>query len=60
MTWNKQALENLPTLCTGQSEDLKIETKDVRVWLSRLDGTVSIEQNVNGVWKLVSEGDECI
>ena len=30
-----QELESLPTLCVGQAEDLKVETNDIRIWLSR-------------------------
>jgi hypothetical protein len=30
-------LESLPTLATGQAEDLKIETTLTRVWLSRVE-----------------------
>ena len=29
-------LNRLPTLSTGQTDDLKLDTGDVRVWLSRL------------------------
>lgn len=29
-------MESLPTLCTGQADDLKIDTGTVRVWLSRM------------------------
>lgn len=29
-------LESLPTLSQGQADDLKIKTKDTRVWLSRM------------------------
>tara|TARA_R110002051_G_scaffold183184_1_gene252769 strand:+ start:52 stop:243 length:192 start_codon:yes stop_codon:yes gene_type:complete len=37
-------LEALPTLCTGQADDLKIEADGVRIWLGRVeDGTVFIE-----------------
>jgi len=32
----KSALSQLPTISQGQAEDLKIETQEFRVWLSRL------------------------
>ena len=49
-------LEALPTLSVAQCDDLKIETEDTRVWLSRLgveDGEpynnkVTIEKLVGG------------
>ena len=45
-----EAVAELPTLFQGHSEDLKIETENYRVWLSRVDNTVSIEELVNGRW----------
>lgn len=30
-----QELEAMPTLTVGQADDLKVETEDVRIWLSR-------------------------
>lgn len=58
-----EELEDLPTLCQGQADDLKIETADIRVWLCRcdtLDGMpydnqVTIEARVNGRWQAVDE-----
>ena len=51
-------LESLSTLSVGQAEDLKIETVNRRVWLSRCkkeDGEpynnkVTEEQYLNGRW----------
>ena len=51
-------LKRLPTLSVGQAEDLKIETANIRVWLSRCkveDGEpynnkVTEEQYLNGRW----------
>lgn len=51
-------LEGLPTLCTGQAEDLKLETANIRVWLSRCkkedgepyDNKVTVEQYIDGRW----------
>lgn len=48
-------LENLPTISEGQADDLKIETKNIRIWLSRLtkedgqpyDNEVTIEEYRN-------------
>jgi hypothetical protein len=51
------ALEKMPTLHSGQFDNLKIETSDRRVWLSRLtaeDGethAVTIEHKVAGRWE---------
>jgi len=55
MNFNKEELEKLPTISQGQADDLKIETDTLRVWLSRVDGSVSVEQLVNGRWELISE-----
>ena len=51
-------LKSLPTLSVGQAEDLKIETANRRVWLSRCkkeDGEpynnkVTEEQYLDGRW----------
>jgi hypothetical protein len=51
-------LNALPTLCVGQADDLKVETANMRVWLSRctvedgepFNNRVSIESNVNDRW----------
>jgi len=52
-------LESLPTITVGQTDDLKIETEDTRVWLSRMtvedgercDNLVSVEKlNEGGRW----------
>ena len=51
-------LKRRPTLSIGQAEDLKIETANIRVWLSRCkkeDGEpynnkVTEEQYLNGRW----------
>lgn len=51
-------LNKMPTISSGQADDLKYETKDLRIWLSRLtiaDGMeynnqVSIDMNRNGTW----------
>ena len=56
-------LEILPTLAVGQADDLKIETENKRVWLSRMtveDGMpynnmVSIEKLQNGCWSTMEE-----
>jgi hypothetical protein len=51
-------LQDLPTLCIGHSQNLKIETPTVRVWLSRCgiadgmpyDNQVEVEQLIDGRW----------
>ena len=51
-------LDNLPTLCEGHMDDLKVDTGDMRVWLSRMtiaDGApfnngVTIERLIDGRW----------
>lgn len=54
-------LKALPTLTTGQADNLKIETENTRVWLSRCtveDGEpynnkVTVEQYINDKWQIV-------
>lgn len=57
-------LENLPTLAQGQADDLKIKTKYIQVWLSRMtkedgmpyDNQVTIERlNSSYNWVTVSQ-----
>jgi len=55
---NLEYLKSLPTLATGQADDLKIEEEYTRVWLSRCtvaDGEpynnkVTVERLINGQW----------
>lgn len=54
-------LAALPTLCVGQTDDLKVDTGTVRVWLSRCDVEdgelyayrVTVEKRQNGRWEEV-------
>lgn len=56
-------LEAMETLATGQADDLKVETEDTRVWLSRCsvedgepyDHKVSVEQYDDRRWNTVEE-----
>lgn len=58
MQYSADDLEAMPTLATGQTDDLKIDTGTERVWLARTgiaDGEpynnrVTIEALVNGRW----------
>ena len=47
-------LEGLPTLHQGQCCDCKIDTGNVRVWLCRVAGGVTIENCLNGRWVTVA------
>lgn len=54
-------LETLPTLCTAQADDLKVETDTKRIWLSRCgvadgmpyDNQVSVEVYKGNRWEVV-------
>lgn len=54
-------LKSLPTLCTGQTSDLKIETPKKRIWLARTGVTdgefcnnkVSVEVYKNRRWEVI-------
>jgi len=56
-------LYNMPTLCVGQTDNLKIETPDTRVWLARtgvedgepFNNRVTIEAIIDRRWKVVAE-----
>jgi hypothetical protein len=50
-----KSLDSLPTLATGQADDLKIDTGNRRVWVSRVDGSVSVERLKNGRWEIVDD-----
>jgi hypothetical protein len=53
--------ESRPTLCTGQADNLKVETSTTRVWLSRCsvedgepyDNKITVERLRNGRWEEV-------
>ena len=55
-------LQGRPTLSQSHCEDLKVQTDDMRVWLSRMtvddgaayDNEVTIERLVDGRWRKVS------
>lgn len=58
-----QELQDMPTIDSGHTDDLKVDTGTVRVWLSRLtveDGMpynnqVTVEQLIDGTWQTVKE-----
>lgn len=61
----RESLAARPVLAQGQADDLVIEAKvgavrrSVRVWLSRVDGTVSVEaQGFDGSWYTCEPEDE--
>ena len=58
VNFNKKELEKLPTLCQGQADDLKIDNGKIRVWISRVDNSISVEQLIEGSWILIGEGDK--
>lgn len=53
-----EELESLPTLSVGQADDLKVDTGNTRVWLSRCsvedgepyDNKVTVERLAEGRW----------
>ena len=61
--WTAEELEEMPTISCGQADNLKIETEDMRVWLSRCgvedgmpyDNMVTIERLREGRWVTVHE-----
>jgi len=50
MTYTAEELEAMETLCTGQADDLKIETDAERVWLCRVTGAISHEEYDGSRW----------
>ena len=56
-----EELIKLPTLCTGQADDLKLERDVFRYWVSRCEADpqgnpkVSIEARIRGRWATVAE-----
>ena len=56
--YSLEFLESLPTLAVGQADNLKIDSKTTRVWLSRctvedgepFDNKVTVETLENGIW----------
>jgi hypothetical protein len=65
MQYSAEELEEMPTLATGQTDDLKIDTGSRRVWLSRspnliADGgkfkrRVMVERLICGKWQIINE-----
>jgi hypothetical protein len=62
-TYTAEELENLPTLATGQADNLKIDTGTIRVWLCRCgiadgmpyDNAITVERLINGRWVEVDQ-----
>ena len=60
-TWTPENLESLPTLATGQADDLKLEFTDDghkhRVWLCRVTNRVSVEyyNAYRGKWQTLND-----
>ena len=62
MRYTASYLRNLPTIESGHFDNLKVQTAEQRVWLSRCgvadglayDNQVTFEKLVNGCWKTVS------
>jgi hypothetical protein len=63
--YTAQELYSMPTLQEGHTDDLKVETPDTRIWLSRMtvadgmpyDNAIEVEKLQNGNWILVDTYD---
>ena len=63
MQYTADELERMPTLFTGFTEDLKVETDTMRVWLARTDTAdgepftrkITIEELRDGHWVTINE-----
>ncbi len=61
--YSLRELKALQTLSVGQADDLKVDTGNTRVWLSRCtvadgepyDNKVSVEEYRNGRWETAEE-----
>lgn len=49
---DKHTLRQMPTLCEAQADDLKVDTGTIRIWLSRIDESISVEVWTEKEWKL--------
>lgn len=58
MGWEKELLAEMPTLYQGQCCDCKVDTGEMRVWLCRVEGGVSVERLRDGRW--VQEEGGCV
>jgi len=64
MIYTQQELAAMPTLHQGHFANLKVDTGEIRIWLSRCtiaDGEldpVSVEKLVNGCWVDVTTGPD--
>lgn len=50
------ALNELPTIHTGQCCSCKIDTGKRRVWVCRVAGGVTVERLIDGRWEAVEGG----
>lgn len=53
-TWDVKSLKDLDTIHQGQCCNCKIDTGDIRVWICRVAGGVTIEQYQDGKWIKIS------
>jgi hypothetical protein len=52
--YSPQELREMPTLASGQTANLKIDTGTLRVWLCRVTNEVIYERLINGRWTIVN------
>jgi hypothetical protein len=61
--YTAEQLEDMPTIHSGHYDNLKIETENTRVWLSRMtvadgmpyDNQITVEMLINGKWTTMEE-----
>lgn len=57
IVWDARELRRLPTLATGQCCDLKVDLGEIRVWVCRVGGGVTVErQDDRGCWRTAEGG----
>lgn len=52
--YTPEELREMPDLCIAQCCTLKVDTGDMRVWLCRVSGGVTIERLKGGRWVKVA------
>ena len=56
MKYTAKKLESMKTLCVSQADDLEVETRNKRVWLSRVvKNLITVENLIDGRWVIVEE-----
>lgn len=62
MTYTADELRAMPTIRSGPTNDLKIDTGRIRVWIRRGEGSpvITVLRHEDGVWERIGTFRDCL